>query len=90
MEAHTNPNLTTWRNDFQQPFPKNSFLGQCLWGGGSFGFVFLLRLGLVVTFGSGSCLSFLLHLCIYVYNPVSGHVPSSQCFIYHPHLLSCL
>ena len=28
-EAYTNPNLTTWKNDFQQPFPKNSFLGQC-------------------------------------------------------------
>ncbi|KIK46662.1 glycoside hydrolase family 16 protein [Suillus luteus UH-Slu-Lm8-n1] len=29
IEAYTNPNLTTWKNDFQQPFPKNSFLGQC-------------------------------------------------------------
>ncbi|KAF8203180.1 beta-glucan synthesis-associated protein-domain-containing protein [Pholiota molesta] len=29
IEAYTNPNLTTWVNDFQQPFPKNSFLGQC-------------------------------------------------------------
>ncbi|GJE87669.1 glycoside hydrolase family 16 protein [Phanerochaete sordida] len=29
IEAYTNPNLTTWRNDFGQPFPKNSFLGQC-------------------------------------------------------------
>ncbi|CAK5280160.1 unnamed protein product [Mycena citricolor] len=29
MEAYTNPNLTTWRDDFKQPFPKNSFLGQC-------------------------------------------------------------
>lgn len=27
--AYTDPNLTTWKNDFQQPFPKNSFLGQC-------------------------------------------------------------
>ena len=29
MEAYTNPNLTTWRDDFKQPFPKNSLLGQC-------------------------------------------------------------
>ncbi|KAH7885927.1 glycoside hydrolase family 16 protein [Phlebopus sp. FC_14] len=29
MEAYTNPNLTTWRGDYGQPFPKNSFLGQC-------------------------------------------------------------
>ncbi|EKM61134.1 glycoside hydrolase family 16 protein [Phanerochaete carnosa HHB-10118-sp] len=29
IEAYTNPNLTTWRNDYGQPFPKNSFLGQC-------------------------------------------------------------
>ncbi|KAJ7630781.1 beta-glucan synthesis-associated protein [Roridomyces roridus] len=29
MEAYTNPNLTTWRDDFKQPFPKSSFLGQC-------------------------------------------------------------
>ncbi|KIP11417.1 glycoside hydrolase family 16 protein [Phlebiopsis gigantea 11061_1 CR5-6] len=29
LEAYTNPNLTTWRDDFGQPFPKNSFLGQC-------------------------------------------------------------
>ncbi|KAF9452398.1 glycoside hydrolase family 16 protein [Macrolepiota fuliginosa MF-IS2] len=29
IEAYTNPNLTTWVNDFQQPWPKNSFLGQC-------------------------------------------------------------
>ncbi|KAG2156292.1 glycoside hydrolase family 16 protein [Suillus clintonianus] len=28
-EAYTNPNLTTWKGDFNQPFPKNSFLGQC-------------------------------------------------------------
>ncbi|KAI0036622.1 beta-glucan synthesis-associated protein [Vararia minispora EC-137] len=28
-EAYTNPNLTTWRDDFGQPFPKNSFAGQC-------------------------------------------------------------
>ncbi|KAL0956987.1 hypothetical protein HGRIS_003087 [Hohenbuehelia grisea] len=27
--AYTNPNLTTWKDDFKQPFPKNSFLGQC-------------------------------------------------------------
>ncbi|KAA1471582.1 beta-glucan synthesis-associated protein [Dentipellis sp. KUC8613] len=27
--AYTNPNLTTWRDDFKQPFPKNSFLKQC-------------------------------------------------------------
>ncbi|KAF8913016.1 glycoside hydrolase family 16 protein [Gymnopilus junonius] len=29
IEAYTNPNLTTWVNDFGQPFPKNKFLGQC-------------------------------------------------------------
>ncbi|KIY50386.1 SKN1-domain-containing protein [Fistulina hepatica ATCC 64428] len=29
MEAYTNPNLTTWRGDYGQPWPKNSFLGQC-------------------------------------------------------------
>ncbi|KAJ3910134.1 beta-glucan synthesis-associated [Lentinula edodes] len=29
LEAYTNPNLTTWRNDYKQPFPKSSFLGQC-------------------------------------------------------------
>ncbi|CAL1705276.1 unnamed protein product [Somion occarium] len=29
IEAYTNPNLTTWRDDYKQPFPKNSFLGQC-------------------------------------------------------------
>jgi hypothetical protein len=29
IQAYTNPNLTTWRNDFGQPFPKNSFLNQC-------------------------------------------------------------
>lgn len=29
IEAYTNPNLTTWRDDYGQPFPKNSFLGQC-------------------------------------------------------------
>ena len=28
-EAYTNPNLTTWVDDFGQPFPKNSFLGEC-------------------------------------------------------------
>ncbi|KZT06415.1 glycoside hydrolase family 16 protein [Laetiporus sulphureus 93-53] len=29
MEAYTDPNLTTWRDDYGQPWPKNSFLGQC-------------------------------------------------------------
>jgi len=29
LEAYTNPNLTTWKGDFKQPFPGNSFLGQC-------------------------------------------------------------
>jgi len=29
LEAYTNPNLTTWRDDFHQPFPKSSLLGQC-------------------------------------------------------------
>lgn len=27
--AYTDPNLTTWRDDYQQPFPGNSWLGQC-------------------------------------------------------------
>ncbi|PPQ67112.1 hypothetical protein CVT25_005713 [Psilocybe cyanescens] len=29
IEAYTNPNLTTWVDDYKQPQPKNSFLGQC-------------------------------------------------------------
>ncbi|THH34124.1 hypothetical protein EUX98_g167 [Antrodiella citrinella] len=29
IEAYTNPNLTTWVDDFKQTVPKNSFLGQC-------------------------------------------------------------
>lgn len=29
IEAYTNPNLTTWRDDYKHPWPKNSFLGQC-------------------------------------------------------------
>jgi len=29
IEAYTNPNATTWVNDFKQPWPKNSFLGEC-------------------------------------------------------------
>ncbi|KAJ7703191.1 beta-glucan synthesis-associated protein-domain-containing protein [Mycena rosella] len=29
IDAYTNPNLTTWRDDFHQPFPKSSFLGEC-------------------------------------------------------------
>ena len=29
MEAYTNPNLTTWVDDFKQEWPKNKFLGQC-------------------------------------------------------------
>lgn len=29
IEAYTNPNLTTWRDDYKQPFPKSSFLEQC-------------------------------------------------------------
>ncbi|KIK01437.1 glycoside hydrolase family 16 protein [Laccaria amethystina LaAM-08-1] len=29
IEAYTNPNLTTWVHDYQQEWPKNSFLGQC-------------------------------------------------------------
>jgi beta-glucanase (GH16 family) len=27
--AYANPNYTTWVDDFKQPVPKNSFLGQC-------------------------------------------------------------
>ncbi|KII93777.1 glycoside hydrolase family 16 protein [Plicaturopsis crispa FD-325 SS-3] len=29
LEAYTNPNLTTWVDDYKQPWPKNKFLGQC-------------------------------------------------------------
>ncbi|EMD40941.1 glycoside hydrolase family 16 protein [Gelatoporia subvermispora B] len=29
LEAYTNPNLTTWTGDYDQPWPKNKFLGQC-------------------------------------------------------------
>ncbi|EIM92127.1 beta-glucan synthesis-associated [Stereum hirsutum FP-91666 SS1] len=29
IEAYTNPNFTTWKDDYGQPFPKNSFLDQC-------------------------------------------------------------
>lgn len=29
LPAYMDPNLTTWTNDFGQPFPKNKFLGQC-------------------------------------------------------------
>ncbi|KAJ7621167.1 glycoside hydrolase family 16 protein [Roridomyces roridus] len=29
IEAYTNPNLTTWTDDYKQPMPKNSFLGEC-------------------------------------------------------------
>jgi len=29
IEAYTNPNLTTWVDDFGQTVPKNSFLNQC-------------------------------------------------------------
>ena len=29
IEAYTNPNLTTWTGDYGQPWPKNSFLGEC-------------------------------------------------------------
>ncbi|PPQ64628.1 hypothetical protein CVT24_008365 [Panaeolus cyanescens] len=29
IEAYMNPNLTTWRNDYGRPFPKNSFIQQC-------------------------------------------------------------
>jgi len=29
IEAYTNPNLTTWVDDYKQLIPKNSFLGQC-------------------------------------------------------------
>ncbi|TFK43746.1 glycoside hydrolase family 16 protein [Crucibulum laeve] len=29
IEAYTNPNLTTWRADYGQPFPKNSFMEPC-------------------------------------------------------------
>jgi len=29
IDAYMNPNLTTWRDDYKQPFPKNSYLDQC-------------------------------------------------------------
>lgn len=29
IEAYTNPNLTTWVDDFKQPFPKNKLLQKC-------------------------------------------------------------
>jgi len=29
LEAYTNPNLTTWVDDFKQSWPKSSLLGQC-------------------------------------------------------------
>ncbi|XP_006461090.1 hypothetical protein AGABI2DRAFT_204568 [Agaricus bisporus var. bisporus H97] len=29
IEAYTKPNLTTWVDDFKQPWPRNSLLGQC-------------------------------------------------------------
>ncbi|KAK7045601.1 hypothetical protein VNI00_007434 [Paramarasmius palmivorus] len=29
LESYQNPNLTTWRDDFKQPFPKNRLLGEC-------------------------------------------------------------
>ncbi|KAF8351645.1 glycoside hydrolase family 16 protein [Amanita rubescens] len=29
IEAYTNPNFTTWRGDYNQPFPKNSFIESC-------------------------------------------------------------
>ncbi|KAJ7583333.1 beta-glucan synthesis-associated [Mycena floridula] len=28
-EAYNNPLLTTWTDDYKQPFPKNSFMGEC-------------------------------------------------------------
>lgn len=28
-EAYYNPLLTTWVDDYKQPIPKNSFLGEC-------------------------------------------------------------
>jgi len=29
LPAYTNPNLTTWKDDYGQPFPKNKLLEQC-------------------------------------------------------------
>lgn len=29
IEAYMNPNLTTWVDDYQKPFPKSSLLGEC-------------------------------------------------------------
>ncbi|KAL0949252.1 hypothetical protein HGRIS_009330 [Hohenbuehelia grisea] len=28
-EAYTNPNLTTWKDDYKQPWPKNKLIDQC-------------------------------------------------------------
>jgi len=29
IEAYTNPNLTTWVNDYKQTIPRNKLSGQC-------------------------------------------------------------
>jgi len=29
IEAYTNPNLTTWVDDYKQTIPKNKLMGQC-------------------------------------------------------------
>jgi len=29
IEAYTNPNLTTWKDDYKQPVPRSKFLGEC-------------------------------------------------------------
>ncbi|KAF8514321.1 beta-glucan synthesis-associated protein [Hysterangium stoloniferum] len=29
IDAYTNPNLTTWRDDYKQPFPKNRLIDNC-------------------------------------------------------------
>lgn len=29
IEAYTNPNLTTWVDDYNQTIPRNSFAGEC-------------------------------------------------------------
>ena len=29
IQAYTDPNLTSWREDYGRPFPKNSFIESC-------------------------------------------------------------
>lgn len=29
IDAYTNPNLTTWKDDYGEPFPKNNLVDEC-------------------------------------------------------------